>query len=83
MTREEAIEEMKKYGEGSFSEVIVNQIYDDFKSRTCGNCKHQNNMKCKHPFLSHMVDSSAFGWVEENFETKEDFGCKKWEAKDV
>lgn len=65
MTREEAKELLKKdnrYG----IDWIIDDIYDDFESRVCENCKHKTNREC-----NTIID--YFG---------KDFGCNKFERKE-
>ena len=52
---------------------VTDGIYDDFESRTCGNCKHLNELG---------IDGNGTGrCVEEepHFIVDTDFGCNKFE----
>ena len=59
----------------------LRDIYDDFESRTCENCKHRNDMsECEMLKQYEMVDGQT---IEVLFDTYkyEDFGCALWEQK--
>ena len=89
MTREEAkdlieieYDSLDNYCDSNHCSVI-DQIYDDFESRTCENCKYVENsgqtystavQKCK----LGIGDINEWGSV---FCSK-DFGCNKFERKD-
>jgi len=56
-------------------ELVIDNIYDDFESRTCKNCKHSGLytkgwMPCLHPENEYHIK-----------EVHDDFGCNKWEAR--
>lgn len=75
MTRGEALAKvpLREKNWGIVAQGVINEIYDDFESRTCKNCKQYINYHklCRQ-------DVSIFG---ESFLNK-DFGCNKWEKKD-
>ena len=50
---------------------FIEDIYDDFESRTCENCKHQEGIGCE-------VYPSAWNWFSLN---ESEFSCNQWKAK--
>ncbi len=65
---------------------IINKIYDDFRSRTCENCKHaetidvvdnfrDNNIIDSYLRCEHMANMFEYGVVHPGF------GCNKFERK--
>ena len=77
MTREAAIKYSLKLEETLYPfdkkslKMIVDKIYDDFESRTCENCKHQEGIGCE-------VYPSAWNWFSLN---ESEFSCNQWKAK--
>lgn len=75
MTREEA----KKFAWESpnlkFDEII-DEIYDDFESRTCESCRFNENDKCG---IRHGIFLMSNYGVEVNLDT---FCCNQWETRD-
>lgn len=71
MTREEA----KEYYKNIASPYVINEIYDDFESRTCENCKY-------------CIDDGSSGYVCKgmsdviHISSIDDFGCNKFERKE-
>ena len=76
MTREEA--------EGTFGYtecaeevmVAIESIYDDFESRTCGNCKYFVISEC---IL--IYDWDCYNDTPANWNPPKDFGCNKFVGK--
>ena len=91
MTRKEAINSFYCIEAGSDGVELVNEIYDDFESRTCQNCKHyyqpytyeysfSDPYACRE--LSSRTQITPYSKLEENiFYPDKDFGCNKWEQK--
>jgi len=74
MNREEALETFWVSEAGAIGEAIVHEIYDDFESRTCENCKHWS--KEKKQCLN--VESIAYTSQEAIYY---DDGCNKFVRK--
>ena len=76
MTREEALNKyankIKTKEELVLYCNIINDIYDDFASRTCESCSEYLDGWCD--ILSQDVGKFSY--------FTKDFGCNKWEAKD-
>ena len=80
MTREEAHSKVDMLGQYTgFAEAhsFIEDVYDDFESRTCENCKHFNILdyteshgRCKNRSLT-----------VHNRQVPKSFGCNKWERK--
>lgn len=76
MNREEAIlllETRDFHFQGisnDFVRQLLNEVYDDFDSRTCDNCKWHTDIEKSYRYC----DVVGVG-------TSNDFGCNKWEAK--
>lgn len=74
MTREEA-KQLNQILDFDGMDELLDEIYDDFESRTCENCKHWN-ANTKHKLVGSCSASENFrGGCLKNF------GCNKWEAK--
>lgn len=79
MTREEWSKHIQANGRINNStkewiENLVGEIYDDFESRVCGNCRYnQDNYKCTN-------NESMVEWLED-IEVFNTFGCNKFERK--
>ena len=75
MTREEAI--IKLSGSNNpTTNIVINGIYDDFKSRTCENCKL--GVETNLGFIECGLE--IFNCTDEFFD--KDFGCKKFQRKE-
>lgn len=72
MTREEA---QKKRVEFQNCEAVINKIYDDFESKTCGNCKL--GVETNLGFIECGLE--IFNCTDEFFD--KDFGCNKFQRK--
>jgi hypothetical protein len=65
-------------------EDLVEDIYDDFESRTCGNCKHyqivmpQNNPHDQFNYIDCCANEAGKNVVSY---PPMDFGCIKWESR--
>jgi len=85
MTREEALKRPSNFvtnaGFLNRSKVygLINEIFDDFESRTCKNCKHFN----QHAYTTATMGTHRMRCGHYGFECCHDFGCVKWEAKNV
>ena len=77
MTREDAkghLEWIPHFDEEKF----VNEIYDDFESRTCENCNYFIDEKgTKFQFCNASTEGGIIGWNGYG----KDFGCNKFERK--
>lgn len=85
MTREYYIKNTKEldefYGTDSLSEIdTINEIFDDFESRNCGNCRYFNIDETIDPNMHfgfcNTLDAPVDGIVTI------DFGCNKFLRKD-
>jgi len=63
-------------------ELGIKMIYDDFESRTCGNCKHYDDDTCLVNFYDEWSDYEM-DFYKVSISVPKDFGCNKFEAKDV
>jgi len=87
MTKEEAIEYYTKTIEGLRIAFhipnVIAKIYDDFKNRTCINCKYDNlnykgcKAKVKRPLIKVKENNVDF------LTTDKTFGCNKFEEKET
>ena len=73
MTREEA--RTVSYEQGNGDDLVVDEIYDDFESRICGNCKHWN----KQVRMCDNKDSFAY---DAKATVVQGDSCNKFEEKD-
>jgi len=91
MNREEAKELFRKdknaYGYANAPMTKIDEIYDDFESRTCENCKYYyldgapNLYICNIlPIEGELLDDNGF-IVRGFFYPEKDFGCNKFERK--
>ena len=95
MTREEAIERFAKVSDSAINSPdscdvislyesieIIKEIYNDFESRSCDNCKHWNN-DCRNISINTTGFCIYFGISNGDFEDdmKNNFYCNKWEQK--
>ena len=82
MTREEA--KQLKYRRSKQSESIsfdrldfmLDEIYDDFESRTCANCKYKDADLCTNIEVNNFFPLSQEG--NEFLLEPENFGCNQW-----
>ena len=59
--------------------ALIDEIYDDFESRTCENCKYFIDEKgTKLQFCNARTVGGIIGWNGYG----KDFGCNKFERKD-
>ena len=91
MTREErkqdtfGNEERKTMYSGhyEYADEVIDKIYDDFESRTCGSCKYsiyhkeQDILECSRNSQWCWSCNAEISMVE----VVNDFGCNKWESK--
>jgi hypothetical protein len=80
MTREEAhriaYEDLDSMYHSTWIKVVVDDIYDDFKSRTCENCKYiidlgiGDGLECSNGISQYQSDY---------YLVDKDFGCNKFE----
>ena len=78
MTREEAerIAKAQDIGIGSkFTSEFISDIYDDFESRTCENCRYYNS-KYEYCDNSNSVCNHLVVDIDK------DFGCNKFERRE-
>lgn len=72
MTREDAKDKIIEIAHSETTtwdaNSFIDEIYDDFESRTCENCKLDNDLDCPLLFIQHEKPSGV--------------SCDKWEAKD-
>ena len=52
---------------------LINEIYDDFESRVCGNCEHFNNF--------YKTCRMGYAFCIATKKVREDFGCNKFKRK--
>jgi len=74
MTKEEALKIQYLVCDSNLlkeSEKLIEQIYDDFESRTCETCKHHED-----------IGKSYKACTELNINTGIDFSCSLWESKE-
>ena len=81
MTREEAhriaYEDLDSMYHSTWIKVVVDDIYDDFKSRTCENCKW---LKERNPFNKPIFPRHKCTHADVIYMcTDKDFGCNKFE----
>lgn len=82
MTREEAIKRYTNKDEKLISpaiKVIINNIYDDFESRTCEHCKHNKEIVEMWIFCDAKVYENGSKMLWHLF--SKDFGCNHFEPK--
>ena len=78
MTREEAQDRWIKSNNSFDTLTLVNDIYDDFESRTCENCKHYSSGYC--PANVFYIYNELIDKDEEiHLQCNKDFGCNKFE----
>jgi len=81
MTREEAMDitsdlingnNQEEYPENYSPYTLINQIFDDFKSRTCDNCKHwRGNIETPSKGICEQLGVHNIGGCGDYFERKE------------
>lgn len=86
MTREHIIEQIKSYeqsipyGEwGLYQEDVISimdSIFDNFKNRSCNNCKHLN----KHEYSDDKCKNGVSTYWKNYIDDKYDFSCNMWES---
>ena len=78
MTRDEKINEIcsiKNDGVFNQTKAIIDEIYDDFESRTCDNCIFLKR-------TDHCTEICGYLEIVIADELKDgDFGCNRWETK--
>jgi hypothetical protein len=90
MTREQAHNELQNkvkrsphnnnYYHGGDLQGLVDQIFDDSESRTCGNCKHYTEDNKRDICMEGVIENYNF-LDEQYYDLTKDFGCNKWEQK--
>lgn len=80
MTRDEALRLLNKHNDDDVASVdvikqFINQVYDDFESRTCENCEFykEENKQCTNEASIAYTSQEAIYF---------DDGCNKFEKKD-
>ena len=77
MTREEAVKKAQILDfQGGYTIGLVCEIYNDFESRNCASCKHLDNDTGKSYSNCDLLQITI------GCETKKEFYCAYWEAKD-
>ncbi len=73
---------------------VINEIYDDFESRTCSNCEFQRRVECPLENLFYPINEDEYfsqdvhDDIEMLYERQKltlhnsKFSCSKWEKKD-
>ena len=61
---------------------FIDKIYDDFESRTCGNCKYNQKYdnSCNNSFVNNILSTSYIGTA--SLKCVSDFGCNKFKRKE-
>lgn len=88
MTKEEALEIIERnrykghYGEGDFyasdAENLIDAVFDDFESRTCGNCEYHSFY---HEDTLSVCCADDLYCNRLGINTPEFFGCNKFKRK--
>jgi hypothetical protein len=90
MTKKEAKQKLWACGNiNTLSKVecdnILNEVFDDFESRTCESCRHCESqfgeMFCQLEELKTQEYNSIMGFTDVCMEVSKDFGCNKWREK--
>lgn len=80
MTRDEAIYELGSAREGYLLKDMINEIYDDFESRTCGNCVYYIPQKSICNNL-HNEQIYQLPIRTDLMQVTKNFGCNKFKEK--
>ena len=80
MTKKEAKKHYMKIKNSALDEIalnVIDDIYYDFKSRTCENCKYMQES-------TQLIDYKCSLGVKQDFDfgVKKDFGCNQFTRKD-
>ena len=83
MTREEALVKvpLREKNWGIVAQGVINQIYDEFESRTCDNCRYRQTNNANDMYWC-INQYGANKYRNMDIRVDLDFGCNKFERKD-